>query len=201
MQPIDTEDLPPDPLTLFAAWFDEAERARNILPNAMAVATCGRDSRPSVRFVLLKQHDSRGFVFFSNYESRKGKEMEENPQVAAAMFWNDPRRQVRIEGHVIRLPEPESDAYFATRDRGSQVGAWASPQSRVISGPAQLRSEIHALEESFSGQSIPRPGNWGGYVIVPTRIEFWTEGQSRLHDRILYSRSENGAWSTERLAP
>jgi pyridoxamine 5'-phosphate oxidase len=201
VQPLEAKNIPPDPITLFEAWFDEAVKAGNVLPNAMALATCAPDGHPSVRYVLLKQCDSRGFVFFSNYESRKGREMEGNRHVAAAIFWAEPRRQVRIEGVVRRVPEAESDAYFATRDRGSQVGAWASPQSQPISGPSQLRQEIQELEERFSGQSVPRPENWGGYVIIPERIEFWIEGENRLHDRILYSLGEDGAWTTERLAP
>jgi pyridoxamine 5'-phosphate oxidase len=198
---LDDENVLPDPIELFGEWFEEACEAGEVLPNTMALATSDPAGRPSVRFVLLKQFDGRGFVFFSNYESRKAEEIEANPFASAAIFWTELRRQVRIEGNVSKVSAAESDAYFETRDRGSQVGAWASPRSRLIPDRAHLEKEISGLEERFSGRPVPRPKSWGGYIIAPHRIEFWSERKDRLHDRVLYSLDGQQKWRIERLAP
>ena len=198
------ENAPPDPMMLFAKWYEDAQAGagESDIPNAMALATTSPSGDPSVRFVLLKGYDRRGFLFFTNYESRKGSHLEERPRAAAALFWSRPRRQVRVEGRVETVSAEESDAYFAGRDRESQIGAWASPQSRVISNRQQLEESVKEAEARFSGRDIPRPPYWGGYRIIPDLIEFWSGRDHRLHDRIRYSRQDPGEhWIRERLAP
>jgi pyridoxamine 5'-phosphate oxidase len=197
----DARSVPTDPIELFRQWFAEAHNPHSVLPNAMALATSTPNGYPSTRFVLLKHIDSHGFIFFSNYDSRKGRELEANPHAAAAMFWTDPRRQIRIEGVVTKIAPAESDAYFATRDRGSQVGAWASAQSKVIAGRAELERHIESLETEYLGRSVPRPQNWGGYRLFPNAIEFWSEGEDRLHDRLAYRRDQKQGWIADWLAP
>lgn len=196
---IDLDDLPSDPITLFKSWFAEA-KSSNELVEAMALATSSVEARPSNRFVLLKQADDRGFVFFTNYESRKAIELETTGRAAAALFWPNPRRQVRIEGFVERLTESESDAYFRTRDRLSQIGAAVSPQSRVVRDRLGLDLAVQAMDEEMAGRPIRRPGHWGGYRLIPDTVEFWTGRDNRLHDRFRY-RLASGHWTTERLAP
>ena len=196
---MDLDGLPPNPIDLFSRWYDHAKGSGD-LPDAMALATSTRDGRPSNRFVLLKGADDRGFVFFSNYGSRKGGELAKNPRAAAAIFWQDPRRQVRIEGVVERLTAEESDAYFKTRDRLSQIGAVVSPQSCVLSDRAELDDAVDRLRREREGEDISRPAHWGGYRIVPEAVEFWIGRESRLHDRFRYRRDGEG-WLVERLAP
>lgn len=199
--PLDTDTAPPEPLELLRLWFDDAHQHGNTLPEAMALATASPTGRPSNRFVLLKGIDAKGAIFFSNYESRKGRELADTPYAAAALFWPAPRRQVRIEGRVERLSAGESDAYFDTRDRLSRIGAIVSPQSRTLENRDELDRAVSELEEQLRGADIPRPAHWGGYRILPDSVEFWAGRENRLHDRIRYQLSPDGAWLIERLAP
>jgi pyridoxamine 5'-phosphate oxidase len=189
-----------DPLVQFQRWFDEAVAAGLREPNAMTLATVGADGRPSARVVLLKSFDAAGFVFFTNYESRKGRELDQSGQAALVFYWGDLERQVRIEGAVARLAPAESDGYFASRPLSAQLGAWASPQSRPLAGRAELEARLAAAGERFGAAAPPRPPFWGGYCVTPTLIEFWQGRPSRLHDRILYQRQAT-AWAVTRLAP
>ncbi len=193
-------ELDPDPIRQFQRWFDEATSAGLIEPNAMTLATATRDGHPSARMVLLKGFDARGFVFYTNYESRKGGELEQNPQAALVFFWVELERQVRVEGRVERAAPAESDAYFASRPLGSQIGAWASAQSRVIAGREPLERRTAELEDEYAGREVPRPSQWGGYRVVPHVIEFWQGRPCRLHDRLRY-RQKDGGWIVERLSP
>jgi pyridoxamine 5'-phosphate oxidase len=196
------EDVDPDPIEQFARWYREA-LAANPRADAMAVGTSTLDGRPSVRMVLLKGFDHRGFVFFTNYESRKGAELAENPKAALTFSWPEPEpsRQVRITGHVDRLSEEESAAYFRTRPRESQIAAWASRQSEVIESRAALEQEYSRVAELYEGREVPLPPAWGGLRVVPHRIEFWQHRESRLHDRLRYVHEADGTWRLERLAP
>jgi pyridoxamine 5'-phosphate oxidase len=189
-----------DPILQFKSWMDEALRAELPEPNAMTLATVDADGKPSARIVLIKGVDARGFVFFTNYESRKGRDLEANPRAALLFHWIELERQVRIEGRVEKLPEAESDAYYATRPLDSRLGAWASEQSREVSGRAILIARAAKFAAKF-GMNPPRPPHWGGYVVVPDMMEFWQGRPSRLHDRITYSRQPDGEWRTARLAP
>lgn len=195
------EQADSDPLTTFAAWFAEAKAAGVYEPNAMTLATADANGRPSARVVLLKGLDARGFCFYTNYASRKGRELAENPWAALVFWWGPLERQVRVEGQVEKLSAAESDAYFRSRPRGAQLGAWASPQSQVIAGRRVLEEQLQALEAQYAGQEPSRPSHWGGYRLVPTAIEFWQGGPNRLHDRLHYSRQEDGTWRLVRLAP
>ena len=190
--------IDPDPFAQFAAWFEEAAHLPE--PNAMTLATATPDAWPSARMVLLKGDDSRGFLFFTNYGSRKSGELTRNPRAALVFFWPQHHRQIRIEGAVERVSPEESDAYFATRARGSQIAARASAQSRVLSGREELEERVRAVEEAFEDRPVPRPEFWGGYRMVPEVIEFWQGRPNRLHDRIRYVR-RGEAWAIERLAP
>jgi pyridoxamine 5'-phosphate oxidase len=198
--PLDPGSVDPDPIAQFRAWFDEARDAGIFEPEAMALATVGADGRPTCRYVLLRGLDERGFAFFTNYESAKARALAERPYAALTFAWLDMHRSVRVEGGVQRLPEADSDAYFASRPRGAQIGAWASPQSRVLAGRAELERSVAAVEARFEGADIPRPPNWGGYVVRPERVELWQGQLDRLHDRLRYER-DGGGWRIERLAP
>ncbi|MCW2769267.1 MAG: pdxH [Aeromicrobium sp.] len=189
-----------DPLALFARWLDDAVDARVHEPNAMALATATPEGRPSVRVVLLKGLDARGLAFYTGYESRKGRELAANPWAAATMLWHPLQRQVRIEGPVVRLDAAESDAYFASRPRGSQIGAVASPQSRPVAGRQDLERGFREVEEAYAGRDVDRPPGWGGYRIAIESVEFWQGRVNRLHDRLRYVR-QDGGWARERLAP
>jgi len=191
----------PDPFKQFDAWFDEAVRAGLLEPDALALATVGRDGKPAVRMVLLKGYGPRGFVFYTNYQSRKGRELLENPHAAACLWWAELDRQVRIEGTVEKLSADESDAYFHTRPREAQLGAWASEQSSVLAGRQALEQQLKQFERRYADQPVPRPPHWGGFRIVPTAIEFWQGQPRRLHDRLRYRRQPDGTWLIERLAP
>lgn len=193
-------DLDPDPIKQFQLWFAEAQAVGIPEPTAMILATADREGRPSARTVLLKDVDHRGFVFYTNYESRKGKELEENPRAALVFNWPQLRRQVCIEGSVSRVSREESEAYFKTRPRGHQLGAWASRQSSVVSGREELDRRLAALEAEYQGKEIPLPPYWGGYRVTPERIEFWQGRANRMHDRLVYRRQKDG-WVLERLAP
>jgi len=191
----------PDPLKQFDAWFDEAVKADLPDPSAMALATVGADGRPALRMVLLKGFGPRGFVFYTNYESRKGRELTRTPQVAACFWWDGLDRQVRIEGTVERLASEESDAYFQTRRRDSQLAAWASQQSTVLENRVVLERQLKEFAVEYEDKPVPRPPNWGGYRIHPNTIEFWQGCQHRLHDRLRYARQDDGSWLLERLSP
>jgi pyridoxamine 5'-phosphate oxidase len=190
---------PGNPLAEIRAWFDEAVAAGVPEPETMALATASADGRPSVRFVLLKGIDDRGIEFFTNYESRKGRELAENPYAAVTMFWQPLYRSVRLEGPVERLPEPESDEYFGTRAYGSRLGAWASRQGTVISGHDELEERLREHEARF-GADVPRPEYWGGYLLRPVAVELWQGRPNRLHDRIHYLR-DGETWRREQLSP
>jgi pyridoxamine 5'-phosphate oxidase len=189
-----------DPLEEVARWYEEAVAAGLPEPDAMALATASPDGMPSVRMVLLKGIDDRGIRFFTNYESRKGRELDANPRAAVVLHWHPLGRQVRLEGPVERLSPEESDAYFATRDRGSRIGAWASRQGRPIESREVLEAAAEEAGERFP-DSIPRPDYWGGYRLVPDAIELWEGRPNRLHDRVHFLRAPDGGWRSERLSP
>jgi pyridoxamine 5'-phosphate oxidase len=190
-----------DPFRQFATWFDEARAASPVEPNAMALATVGADGRPSLRMVLLKGADERGFVFYTNYESRKGRELADMPWAALTFFWPEMERQIRIEGRVEPVSAEESDAYFHSRPIGSQLSASASHQSEVIAGREELEQRVAALSAQYHDQEIPRPENWGGFRVIPDAIEFWQGRANRLHDRLRYRLLASGGWQIERLSP
>jgi pyridoxamine 5'-phosphate oxidase len=195
------EDLDPDPIRQFRLWLDEALQSDILEMNAMALATATPEGRPSVRMVLLRGYDERGFTFFTNYESRKAREIEANPYASMVFFWHELERQVRIEGRIERTSAEESDRYFQGRPAGSRLGAWVSPQSQVIAGRDEMETQFRALEDRCPDGSIPRPKNWGGYRLIPESIEFWQGRPNRLHDRLRYVRQPEGGWLIERLAP
>ena len=201
MTPLNDTDLDPDPFAQFARWFDEAKAAVKELPECMMLATSSHEGEVSVRAVLLKSFDERGFVFFTNYNSRKSAQMHDNPRAALAFWWPQLERQVRIEGAVVRTTEEESDEYFATRPRGSQLGAWASEQSKVIAGRGDLDARFEELSRCYREGTIPRPPHWGGYRVIPILFEFWQGRPDRLHDRFCYRLREANDWIIERLSP
>lgn len=189
-----------DPITQFKKWFDEAVKSEQPDPEAMTLSTATADGRVTARIILLKGCDERGFDFFTNYESRKSREMTSNPHAALTFYWHTLHRQVRIEGVVEKITPEESDEYFQTRPRGSQIGAWASPQSEEIAGRKELEQKVSETEAQFKDQPINCPSFWGGFRLKPERIEFWQGRESRLHDRILFTLRD-GVWRISRLAP
>lgn len=197
---LDPATCPPDPYLLFAAWFGDAEAAATPNVNAMTLATVGAGGRPSARIILLKEVDDRGFVFFTNYDSRKGQELDATGRAALLFYWQAFERQVRVEGTVERIDAAASDAYFAARPRASRIGALASPQSQPLASRAELEDKVAAIEAELAGADPVRPPWWGGYRVVPELIEFWQGQPSRLHDRVLYTAAA-GAWTRSRLAP
>ncbi len=194
-------DVDPDPIRQFGAWFREAEAAAVPEPYAMTLATADGRGRPSARVVLMRGCDDRGFAFFTNYDSRKGRELVANPFAALVFFWHELERQVRVEGRVERTSEAESDAYFHARPPGARIGAWASLQSEVVPSREALEARMRGIERRFPEGDIPRPPHWGGYRVVPDVVEFWQGRPNRLHDRLRYRRGEGGGWLIERLSP
>ncbi len=195
-------DLTPDPMDMFARWWQECLDAKVEEPNAMTLATANADGQPSARTVLLKGTSPDGFEFFTNYESRKAQDMAENPKVTLLFFWQKLERQVRIEGVVEKVSSEKSAAYFQSRPLGSQIGAWASPQSKVIADRSVLEDKIISIRERFKEQDpLPAPPHWGGYLVRPVTIEFWQGRNDRLHDRFHYRKNADGFWIAERLAP
>ncbi|CAN5301828.1 pyridoxamine 5'-phosphate oxidase [soil metagenome] len=194
-------ELNDDPIKQFALWFGHAVAAEIPDVNAMSLATATPDGKPSVRIVLLKELNERGFSFFTNYASEKGRHLEENPQGALAFYWMQLERQIRINGRMERTSREESQDYFHSRPRGSQLSAWASRQSDVIDARRVLEARLAKMEERYAGSEVPLPPHWGGYRLVPERIEFWQGRPDRMHDRFRYTRQEDGSWWIERLAP
>ena len=192
-------DVAADPIAQFEKWFAQAQGAGSVEPNAMTLATSTPDGHPSARIVLLKSVDASGFVFFTDYRSRKGAELESNPHVSLCFWWGELQRQVRVTGTVARASREESDAYYRTRPHGSRIGAWASHQSAPLASREPLESEVKRLEQKYPGD-VPLPPHWGGYRVTPETIEFWQGRPSRMHDRIVYTRSGN-AWTIGRLSP
>ncbi|MBN4006904.1 pyridoxamine 5'-phosphate oxidase [Nostoc sp. LPT] len=190
-----------NPFIQFKKWFDQALAAQLPEPNAMTIATATPDGKPSARMVLLKNFDERGFTFFTNYNSHKGQELAENPQAALVFWWAELERQVRISGYVEKVSETESDQYFHSRPANSRLGAWVSNQSEVIESREVLERRLQEFQSKYKNQEIFRPPHWGGLRVIPTEIEFWQGRPSRLHDRLLYSRLDNGTWNIERLSP
>jgi pyridoxamine 5'-phosphate oxidase len=195
------DEVDENPLKQFEIWWLQAIESKIDEPNAMALATSTLTGKPSARTVLLKGINEKGFLFFTNYSSRKGKEIEENPSVSLLFFWKELERQVRIEGKVQKISEVESDVYFHQRPVESRIGAWCSPQSQVIEGRKILEQNIEKYNSLFEDQNIPRPDFWGGYIVIPERMEFWQGRPGRLHDRLVYTSDETNLWKIQRLAP
>ena len=198
---LNKEDLDENPFKQFELWFNQAIEVNLREPNAMVLATTGKDMMPSARTVLLKIFDEKGFVFFSNYKSKKAKDIEENPKAAVLFPWLDLDRQVKIEGSIEKISSKESLKYFLSRPKGSQLGAWVSHQSEIISSRSLLEAKFNEIKNKFVKGEIPFPDFWGGYIIKPQTIEFWQAGTNRLHDRFVYTLQEDTSWKIERLAP
>lgn len=198
---LDREDLNDDPIAQFEDWFRYACDTVPMDPNAVTISTVDGDGRPSSRTVLLKYFDETGFVFFTNFESKKAKDIDNNPWVSMLFFWSDAARQVKIRGKAERIPTTETMKYFMSRPRGSQIGAWVSAQSSVVTSRSLLENKFQEMKQKFSNKEIPLPSFWGGYRVVPEEIEFWQGRRNRLHDRFVYKRQEDGSWSIDRLAP
>lgn len=201
MHALNEADMAENPMEQFARWWDDAIKSEIDEVNAMTLATATLGGLPSARVVLLKGFDERGFIFFTNYHSHKGRELEQNPRASLIFFWKELERQVCIEGIVEKVPEKESDDYFQSRPAGSRIGAWASPQSSIIDNREVIENNVKELEKKFSDGFIPRPEHWGGYVVKPTNIEFWQGRSSRLHDRVRYVHQLGSKWHMQRLAP
>ena len=200
VQPLELSDLDPDPIVQFGKWMEEALAEGLLLPNTMTLATATAGGRPSARMVLLKGFDHRGFVFYTNYESRKGRELSENPAAALVFYWSRLERQVRVEGRVERVDADESDAYFSSRPLESRLGAWASRQSAPLENRAELEGRLAEVSREYADGSVPRPPHWGGWLVRPEAIELWQGRPNRLHDRFLYTRRDDG-WDRVRLYP
>jgi pyridoxamine 5'-phosphate oxidase len=201
LQTLNESDVANDPIQQFGKWWNEALKSEIDEINAMVLATATKDGKPSARIVLLKGYDEKGFVFYTNYDSQKGLELADNPNASIVFFWKELQRQVRIDGIIEKVSAEESDTYFNSRPEGSRIGAWASPQSKVVATRSELENSYETYHQKFAGKNIPRPTHWGGYRIKPIEIEFWQGRPNRLHDRILYSLKDEGSWKIERLAP
>ena len=197
---IAVDKLSSDPIEQFHSWFEEAEKAGVPEPNIMTLATVNDQGQPSLRVVLMKEISDRGIIFYTNFRSRKAREMDQHPKAALNFFWYIMNRQVRLEGSIVKVPETKSDEYFKTRPRGSQLGAWVSEQSEVIPSREYLEEQLESYQSKFQDQEIPRPPHWGGYLLIPHKVEFWQSGHNRLHDRIQYNLNQNN-WERCRLAP
>jgi len=200
-QQLETPDLHRDPVRQFDVWFKQALAANLPEPTAMTLATASRDGTPSARIVLLKGYDDRGFTFFTNYESAKGKELLENPRAALVFFWPELKHQIRISGTVSKVAREESETYFRLRPIGSRIGAWASRQSQVLRNREELDQRVAELTRQYEGKDVPLPPHWGGYRLAPETFEFWQGRESRLHDRFRYQRVSEREWKIERLSP
>jgi pyridoxamine 5'-phosphate oxidase len=200
-QGLSETDVHPNPFKQFKVWFEQALAAQLPEPNAMTIATATPDGKPYARIVLLKRYDERGFVFYTNYESQKGRQLIENPWGAIAFWWAELERQVRIGGRVEKVSPQEADEYFHSRPKGSQLGAWASNQSQVIDSREVLEQRLQQLKQEYENKDVPRPPHWGGFRVIPDEIEFWQGRPSRLHDRLLYRRDKDGSWTIQRLSP
>ena len=198
---LDREDLDDDPIVQFEDWFRYACETVPMDPNALVLSTVDSQMRPSSRTVLLKSFDEDGFVFYTNYESRKAAHIENNPNVSMLFFWSEAARQVKIRGRAEKLPTAESLKYFLSRPRGSQIGAWVSNQSSVITSRSLLEAKFQEIKQKFRDKEVPLPSFWGGYRVVPDQIEFWQGRRNRLHDRFQYTKQDDGSWTIERLAP
>ena len=201
LQSLLEKDVDADPLKQFEKWFQQAMNSGIEEPNAMTLATSTTNGKPSGRIVLLKGIKENGFVFFTNYNSKKGKQIHDNPFACLVFFWKELERQVTIEGEIKKVSDQESDEYFATRPIESRIGAWSSPQSKVIQNRETLEKNVSFFTNKYQSQNIPRPPHWGGYILIPTLIEFWQGGAGRLHDRLQYSIDTTNSWIIERLAP
>ena len=200
-RPLRAADLDRDPFVQFEQWYDDALEHGQLQPDAMVVASSAPDGQPSARLVLLRGIDARGFCFYTNYDSRKGRELEANPSAAVAFHWPEVLRQVRATGAVERVSDEESDAYWHARPRPSRISAWASEQSEVVVSRAALEAAVEEVEARFGDGDVPRPARWGGYRVVPAEVEFWQHRDDRLHDRFRYLRAADGGWRIERLQP
>jgi pyridoxamine 5'-phosphate oxidase len=200
-RPLHESDLDADPFVQFSRWFDDAVAHGQLQPDAMVVASTTPDGHPSVRMVLLRGVDERGFCFYTNFESRKGRELDANPYASIAFHWPEVLRQVRATGRVERVSGEEADAYWYARPRASRVSAWASHQSETVATRAELETRVAEIEQRFADQDVPRPPEWGGYRVVPDEIEFWQHRDDRLHDRLRYARAGGGGWRVDRLQP
>jgi len=199
-KPLNEESVLKNPIEQYAVWFEEAVNGQLLDPYAMSITTVSGEGQPSTRIVYMRGIKDEGFVFYTNYNSAKGRDLESNNRVSLNFFWGELERQIRVEGKVEKISETESDAYFANRSRESQIGAWASAQSDVITDRDQLEGQVVFYTEKFKGGNVPRPKHWGGYVVKPTKVEFWQGRASRLHDRIIYTKKVNG-WSLSRVSP
>lgn len=198
---LEIDDLDSNPFKQFELWFNDAINARLTEPNAMSLATVGKDMMPSIRTVLLKTFDEEGFVFFTNYKSKKAEQIEQNPKAATLFTWLELERQIKIEGSIEKISTSDSLKYFLSRPKGSQIGAWVSHQSEIISSRSLLEQKFDEMKKKFIKGEVPFPSFWGGYIIKPIRIEFWQGGQDRLHDRFIYKLDEGNNWKISRLAP
>ena len=201
LQTLSEKDVAEHPIRQFDKWWEQAINSNIDEVNAMTLATVSKDGQPSARIVLLKGYDDNGFVFFTNYNSRKGHELQDNNKACLVFFWKELERQIRIEGSIQKISSIDSDAYFASRPALSKIGAWASPQSETVPSRTYLEERLNEMEKNFNGKEIQRPEHWGGYSLQPNYIEFWQGREGRLHDRICYNLNNEGKWSTGRLAP